>query len=123
MSKTIYKQILATTPANLHQRLLVELSKHIGSENRITKRDLIYRLFGKITSTTDRQTRDAIADLQEVGFPILSGSSSGGYWMASSNREADPYLNEIDSRIVRLSAKRRGILKGLSNFYGPPTLF
>jgi hypothetical protein len=123
MSSQIYQQILASIPSDLHLQLMTELSCHIGSENRVTKIILIKRLFGKVTSTTDRQTRDAIADLQEAGFPVLSDSSDGGYWLASTSREADAYLNEIDSRIKRLSAKRKGIIKGLNRFCGPPTLF
>jgi hypothetical protein len=120
---TVYSKILATIPSNLHTRIITELSFHIGKENRITKEALIRHLFNDVTTTTDRQTRDAIADLQEAGFPILSDSGDGGYWLASSPREADPYLYEIESRIMRLSSKRKGILQGLSRFCGPPTLF
>lgn len=123
MPSRAYRQILASAPCGLHRRVLFELGAHVGFEQRVPRQALVRRLFGRVNSTTDRQARDAIADLQEAGCPILSDSGEGGYWLAATSREADPYLSEIESRIARLSAKRRGIVSGLARFFGPPPLF
>ena len=121
--KLTYQKIRAASPSVLPRLILIELSRHIGEDNRIPKNELIIKVMGKVTTTTDRQVRDAIADLQTQDYPILSDSGEGGYWIASNNREADSYLAELNSRIARISAKRAGIIRGLNRSFGPPTLF
>lgn len=123
MSSLKYLQIRAACPAGLALRVLAVLARHVGQDKRITREALVRQMFGRNTNSTDRMTRDAIADLQEAGYPILSSSAAGGYWLASSRSEALCYLAEIEARIVRLSAKRRGILRGIRRGGGAPTLF
>jgi len=112
--RDIYAEIRAATPADLDRRVLAVMLHHRGSDNRISRRDLVEQVFGVSlaadddlsTLTIDRQLRSSIARLQE-DYPIVSSSGDGGYCLIGSLAELEIYEREITSRAAALLDKSR----------------
>ena len=111
----IYQQIVGSQPDDLPKLVLSIVKKHIGAAHRISRSALVSVVRTMLpasskdlkTISLDRQIRQAIDDLQEMGYPILSDSGTGGYWMASSYKERQAYIAEIESRANKLMSKAR----------------
>jgi hypothetical protein len=112
----VYEHITATKPKDLKQMILQELKDHIGSTRRIQRRHLVEKIAQRLASqlemdrsliTLDRQVRQSIEDLQLKGYPIISDSGQGGYWMAETYAEREAYIAEIESRANKLMEKAR----------------
>ncbi len=106
-----YQTIIEETPAGIQQDVMGVLAGHVGSEQRISREKLVDTLAhdpvyrSKRRVRLDRMVRKAIADLQELGYPILSDSGKGGYWLAGNKEEVEGMLREIGSRVVHLGKK------------------
>ncbi|KPL72232.1 hypothetical protein ADN00_15545 [Ornatilinea apprima] len=115
-TNNVYRTILLTMPPGVEQRIMEILIRHVGSENRIKRRDLVFAVFGRVdqkpaqTSTLDRQVRSAIARMQERGIPILSDSGQGGYWLGTK-AECVNFIKEQQDRQAALARKINGIKK------------
>jgi biotin operon repressor len=96
------------------QIMLILAHDHIGQENRINRQRLCsliankFGLTGKSRATVDRQVRKTIESLQSQGYPILSDSGQGGYWLGRRSEVAE-YLAEQESRINALTDKVRSL--------------
>lgn len=120
--ETHYAEIKATVPADLPARVLAVLKEHVGKDNRISRRDLVARVFNVnmndidlANSTLDRQVRYVLPDLQDR-YPILSTSGGGGYYYAGSEDEIQRYAAELNSRAMKLLDKSRRLIKLAKRF-------
>jgi hypothetical protein len=98
-----YKEIIRTMPPGLEKRIMEILDNHQGQADRISRPMLIRALFGILPknykdSTEDRQMRRAIKTRHDMGYPVLSDSGEGGYWLPATVHEADAYVAELESR-------------------------
>jgi flagellar motility protein MotE (MotC chaperone) len=116
MSRTVYRHIQETAPADLERRIMeiLEAARKSSPGTNITRPELVLQIFGIHTtafsrqpsaSTKDRQIRDAIADLQEQGYPIIASSGAAGYRLAINDQERLEYIREIEARIKKLENK------------------
>jgi hypothetical protein len=94
MSKETLKSIRSQAPSDLAMIVKVHLAGHVGQDKRVSKAWLSDMIFGKYTTTTDRQIRDAVAELQETGELIVTDSDEGGYFYAASVDEVERYRQE-----------------------------
>ena len=106
MTNTIYEDIKARTPENIHLDIKAILAFHVGADNAITKEQLSLRMFGKYTSSTDRQIRDAVADLV-IYFdePIVTNTTSGGFYFAGTADEIDQNIADNQARVDQLQKR------------------
>jgi len=110
VNETFY-EIKKTTPEKLERKILQVLLGYIGSNNRISRADLVYKVFGVSVSparlagsTLDRKTRMAISKMQEKGMPIFSDSGQGGYYLGTKD-ECAGYRKEMENRKTSLAKK------------------
>lgn len=110
-----YWAIVQEMPAGLGRDVMTALQGHVGVDQRVGRDRLVGALLrlpeyrGKNAVRMDRLVRLAIADLQEAGYPILSSSGLGGYWLAGSREEIEGMCAEIESRAERLQDKARAL--------------
>lgn len=110
--RAVYEAILASAPTAIDEQVLAVLKQHQGMENRISRRKLIFFVYGielgagvnLANNRQDRNIREAIERLR-TEHPILSSSGNGGYWYAGSYEEVEGWIREQESR-VREMAKR-----------------
>lgn len=113
-TNAVYENILASMPDDMKQKVMQVLinEKCFGSDNRLKRRWLV----GKVSTlvdwnpdgswtSIDRQVRKAIEELQQDGYPILSDSGRGGYWLAHDKDEIEIAVTELASRVEKLQAK------------------
>lgn len=81
----------------------------IGACNSKTAAQIVFLLKLK----DKRSFRLAIHELRVEGFPVLSSSSQGGYYLPNSPEEIAEGLEEFTSRIISLKAAAKGIRQGL----------
>lgn len=65
----------------------------VGAENAISKEEICRK-----TKLNERTVREAIAELREEGYLIISTSKSKGYYFPSSKKEAEHFVNEMEKR-------------------------
>jgi hypothetical protein len=112
----IYEKIRDDLPPGMEREIMLTLAGgYIGSDNRITRQELIRVIFGKIVpkgklqnSTEDRQIRLSIEALQEMGYPVFSDSGRGGYYLGQAH-EKDAYISELENRLRALECKIRAL--------------
>lgn len=110
-----YYGILLEMPVGLAKDVMKILTEHVGSDRRIRRAHLVAMLRllgaykGKAWVRMDRMVRLAIAELQEKGYPVLSDSGRGGYWLASGPEEIEGMCREIESRDEKLQDKARAL--------------
>jgi phage terminase Nu1 subunit (DNA packaging protein) len=115
-TNNIYRSILVSMPQGIEKRIMEVMVRHVGKDNRIKRGNLVLSVFGqfdqkaKQVSTLDRQTRRAIACMQERGIPILSDSNEGGYWLGT-REECLEFIKEQQNRQAALARKISGIKK------------
>lgn len=96
----IYEMICDEAPDDILLRVDEILNKCEGEKNAISKEQLSVAIFGKFTETTDRQNRDAIADL--VTFlkrRYVSSSSKKGYFKATTIPEIEMGIKDMAKRL------------------------
>lgn len=103
---TTYENIKASIPNNLHLNIKAVLVYHVGAENAVSKEELSDKLFGTHSSTTDRQIRDAIAEMvTEDDEPIVTNTGRGGYYYAGTPEEIDENIADLQDRIIQLGKR------------------
>lgn len=116
--RTYYINLCSEIDDELRRRLVRYMAKkgYIGEENRISRKDLAVRFFGKHNPGTDRKIRKA-----KEGFPILSTSGKTGYYLPASREEIEAYVQENNKRIQALQRSNRIALKTKLPYNLPPT--
>jgi len=110
MTNTIYEDIKSRTPENIHLDIKAILVYHVGAENALSKEELSIKLFGVHTDTTDRQIRDAIAEMvTEYDEPIVTNTRRGGYYYAGTPEEIDQNIADLQDRINQLQKRIEGL--------------
>lgn len=101
-----FGEIQSSADAALERAIISILQGHVSKAHRITRNDLVLRAVNnpRITSADDRKVRLAIASLQSQGYPILSDSGAGGYWLGEPD-EIEGYIAELESRRATLADK------------------
>lgn len=125
-----FDTIKELAPEDLDIKILEILQVHVGRDNAISRRTLIESVFGvylmpdeNISNLVmDRQIRWSLARLQE-GYPILSNSGDGGYYLPGDMAEVNEYAAEINSRAMKLLHKSRKVVKAAREMFQiPPQL-
>lgn len=122
MTNKIYDSIKARTPEDIHLDIKSILVFHVGADNAISKEDLSRRMFKKYTSSTDRQIRDAVAELViYYDEPIVTNTVTGGFYYAGTPDEIDQNIADNQARIdqlkLRVEGLRRARVKRFPNGY------
>lgn len=105
---------------NYQHAIIKVLSKHVGQENRITRKHLRSRIMNLLPrgerSITDREMRQVIEELRRTddqGALICSSSGSGGYWLAVDMDELlESYREERRRSITLLVTIRARLNRG-----------
>lgn len=106
----IYEHIVASMPPGVEKTVMTVLvsAGAVGGDHRIKRAHLVAEVFPgdqRAWSTLDRLTRLAVESLQQQGYPVLSDSGEGGYWLAANDAEKEIYIDELESRRARLTEK------------------
>ena len=115
---TTYENIKARTPDNIHLNIKAVLVYHVGEENALSKEELSIKLFGIHTATTDRQIRDAIAEMvTEDDEPIVTNTGRGGYYYAGTPEEIDENIADLQDRIIQLGKRVESLKRARSKVF------
>lgn len=109
--------------AENRNRLLAQLSSHIGEANAISMTALYAAVFQRpwddhINDT--RGLRRLITYMREEGVPICSVSSSnGGYYLAAAGSEMADFIRKTERRALRILMRNAKMKKtSLPNYLG-----
>lgn len=113
----------AADSAEYRNRLLVELSSHVGEQNAIGMPALYQAVYDQPWSdriNDTRRVRKLITIMREEGIPICSiASAPGGYYLAAAGSELVAYLRSNKYRALRILSRSARILKvSLPNYLG-----
>ena len=103
MDTNIVKTEIVLTPRQI--AVLEAFADHRGYENRISRTDLRELVAEKTNApVNDRGLREAIEHLRrwhpQGGY--ICSTTSGGYWMAKSDRELEAFLNQERDRALKI---------------------
>ena len=93
----MYEHIDSTDP--LVETVWYVLTLCKGYENRISRNDLVYSVYGEINDNLDRKVRDALAEL-----PVIWND---GYFVPTSYTEAADYIAGMRSRQAAIGQRLR----------------
>jgi hypothetical protein len=98
-------------------KLLLALVDHVGKENKIDRRSLVIKMYGKYNESLWRKMRMAKALLTKMEFSfgkIAIGSSSGegGYWIIRDESDREPCVAETGSRKAETDAVFENVSTG-----------
>ena len=126
--KTIYlTQIKMKTDDQraLDEKVLDALWDHRGKKNRISRVELVMKIFGvKVNkgqlanNKLDRQIRESIERLRQE-YVILSSSGMDGYWFPETMGEVAGYLAEIESRASKLLQQKARMQRNAEQQFQP----
>lgn len=119
----------AKTNEQVEREVRYILSKHIGKGNRVSRWELVDRIFGREAAASrsnnnpfDRQIREVIEKYREVDL-IISSSGADGYWLAEDMNDINTIADEYVNRSRKMEEKARNLRKrGLEKFGGQMTL-
>lgn len=104
-----YVDIKAAARDKALERCIINILSGCDKSNRISRKELARQVFaGRANSVNDRKVRLAIASLQSQGYPILSDSGAGGYWLGNAD-EIEAYIAELESRRAALAEKIKAL--------------
>ncbi|MCE5212965.1 MAG: hypothetical protein LLG40_15595 [Deltaproteobacteria bacterium] len=110
--------------AENRNRLLAQLSSHIGETNAISMTALYEAVFDRAWDdhvNDTRSLRHLITILRDEGVPICSVSSSngGGYYLAAAGSEMADFLRKTERRAIRILRRNAAMKKtSLPNYLG-----
>lgn len=108
--KDFYDRLIASI-TDMDKRMVARImSRHIGKANAIAKRELVAEAFGECSDSTERKTRDIIADLvTDDHYAICALSGTGGYYLAANHDEAVANARELESRATKEIARAKAL--------------
>lgn len=117
--------------ANNEERKEVEqqvrhiLTFHKGRENRISRWELVEKIFGREAAADrsgnnpfDRQIRNAIEKYRDIDF-IVSSSGASGYWIATDMNDIETIAKEYVDRSRAMEEKARNLRQRGAETFGP----
>lgn len=93
---------------------------HVGSDNRISRTDMMAELRSQGFVQSERTVRMAISELRrKFGIPIAgTGGINGGYWMLKDRQEADDYMKvQLHDPGTNLLEQESAIRKGAERWF------
>jgi len=101
------------------------LSFRKGKENRISRWELVERVFGRQAAANrsnnnsyDRKIRDAINKWRDIDL-IVSSSGTPGYWLAADMDDIELIAEEYVKRSREMEEKARNLRKRGAEVFGP----
>jgi hypothetical protein len=122
----VFFEIARDLDRGIERDVMTVLAGHQGKARRVSRSALVEKIGrlpeyrGKNLVRVDRQVRLAIVKLQEQGYPILSDSGKGGYWLAGTPEEVEATCAELLSRCEKLQDKVRNLRKARRLVWGEP---
>jgi hypothetical protein len=110
--------------AEHRNRLLAELTGHIGSANAIGMAELFAAVFDRSWDNRINDTRDLrhlVTLMRDEGIPICSVASQdgGGYYLAAAGSELTSYLRRNERRALLILQRNARIKRvSLPNYLG-----
>ncbi|HUU40972.1 MAG TPA: hypothetical protein VMW42_08530 [Desulfatiglandales bacterium] len=100
------KKMTAEERQHYENRLLSELTRHIGAARKIGMGELYEKVFDKTWKHKINDTkplRTLVVGLKKRGIPILSSRSNtnGGYWLPSAGSETTEYCRKVRIEALR----------------------
>lgn len=101
------------------------LSFRKGKENKISRWELVERVFGRQAAADrsgnnpyDRKIREAINKWRDIDL-IVSSSGSSGYWLAVDMNDIEVIAQEYVNRARDMEEKARNLRKRGAEKFGP----
>lgn len=98
---------------------------HRGREHRISRWELVERIFGpeaagdrSNNNPFDRRIREAVAKWRDHDL-IVSSSSVGGYWLAMDLQDVELIAEEYVSRSREMEERARKLRRRGAEVFGP----
>lgn len=99
-----------TLPSDLPAKVLRCIQLYDDPNTRISKRMIAALCRLEYNATTDRQIREAVAELRKRGYPICSDSGRAGYYYNPDHIEHT--IAELKSRAEELFETARALERG-----------
>lgn len=113
------------TDTQIEQEVRYILSKHIGKGNRVSRWELVERVFGREAAANrgnnnpfDRRIREIIERYRDVDL-IISSSSADGYWLAADMNDIETIAEEYVKRSRKMEEKARNLRRRGAEKFGP----
>ncbi len=109
----------------VRRQVLYILSLHKGRGNRISRWELVEKIFGREAAANrgnnnqyDRKIRDIIEEHRDE-YMICSSSGIGGYWLAADMEDVELIAQEYVNRSRKMEERARNIRKRGTEAFGP----
>ena len=96
-----------TISEDLPAKVLECIRLYTDPDKRISRANL-----SAYCRASDRQVRDAIKQLRDEGYPIISNSGGAGYYFDPSRK--DEIIADLESRIQKMSRTVKALRHGRS---------
>ncbi len=85
--------VLEGVDKDLMMAILRVVMQHIGSENKISRNELVNEVHAQGFKQDERTIRASVSDLRRVyGIPVAgTGGKNGGYWILKDEKEKEAY--------------------------------
>lgn len=122
----VYQEILRTITDDKIRAVANVMIWHVGAANAIDLPDLARAVFGKVTESTTRATREILETLTvEYHLPVCSLSGKAGRWLAADEEEREQAARELEDRgrhtLDRAAALRRASIPAVFQPDNQPT--
>ncbi len=108
--KDFYDRLIASITEIDKRRIARLLSQHVGKANAVKKATIVAAAFGQVNDSTERKTREIIADMvTNDHFPICALSGKGGYYLAADHDEALESARELEGRATEANARAKAL--------------
>ena len=111
--------------AEVERQVLYILSLHKGRANRISRWELVEKVFGREAAANrgnnnqfDRKIRNIIEEHRDE-YMICSSSSISGYWLAADMEDVELIAQEYVNRSRKMEERARNIRKRGTEAFGP----
>ena len=111
--------------AEIERQVLYILSLHKGRGNRVSRWELVERIFGREAAADrsnnnpyDRKIREIIAKHRDT-YLIVSSSGAGGYWLAADMEDVEAIAQEYVNRSREMEQRARDLRKHGTETFGP----